>query len=99
MTSMESKMSMSIDLEQALLDPASEFISPEEVRDQPELTRTQKIELLRRWEYEESEVAVAEEEGMVAGKPLMLRRVLIALEELGAKIDIEHSPPTKQEGI
>ena len=92
-------MTTRIDLEQALLDPASVFTDPEEVRDHPDLTRMQKIEVLRRWEYEESEVAVAEEEGMVTGKPPILRRVLVVLEELGAKIDIEHSPPTKQEGI
>lgn len=92
-------MNTPINLEQAFLDPASVFASPEEVRDHAELTRAQKIEVLRRWEYEESEVAVAEEEGMVDGNPPILRRVLVALEELGAKIDIEHSPPTKQEGI
>jgi hypothetical protein len=92
-------MNTPINLEQAFLDPASVFGSPEEVRDHAELTRAQKIEVLRRWEYEESEVAVAEEEGMVDGNPPILRRVLVALEELGAKIDIEHSPPTKQEGI
>jgi hypothetical protein len=92
-------MNTPVNLEEALLDPASVFENPEEVRDHSELTKAQKIEVLRRWEYEESEVAVAEEEGMVDGNPPILRRVLVALEELGAKIDIEHSPPTKQEGI
>lgn len=92
-------MYTNIDLNKALLDPASAFADPEEVLGHPELTKAQKIEVLRRWEYEESEVAVAEEEGMVTGNPPMLQRVLLALEELGANIDIEHSPPTKQEGI
>ena len=92
-------MNTTVNLEQALLDPASVFATPEEVRDHAELTTAQKIEVLRRWEYEESEIAVAEEEGMVDGKPPVLRRVLIALEKLGAEIDMKHSPPTKQGGI
>jgi hypothetical protein len=92
-------MNTPVNLEKALLDPASVFENPEEVREHSELTKAQKIEILRRWEYEESEVAVAEEEGMVKGKPPMLHRVLVALEELGAHIDTEHSPPTKQDGI
>lgn len=92
-------MSTAVNLEKALLDPASAFVSPEDVRDHTELTMDQKIEILRRWEYEESEVAVAEEEGMVDGSQPILRRVLIALEDLGAPIDTEHSAPTKQNGI
>lgn len=92
-------MSTPVDLEQALLDPASVFESPEEVRDHTELTMAQKVEILRRWEYEESEVAVAEEEGMVDGRRPILRRILLALEDLGAPIDTEHTAPTKQDGI
>ena len=88
-----------IDYEKALLDPASVFATPEEVLDRTELTKDQKIEILRRWEYEASEVAVAEEEGMVDGKPPMLRRILLALESLVGTIDVEHTPPTKQDGV
>jgi len=92
-------MNKTVNLEQALLDPASVFARPEEVRDRTELTTAQKIEILRRWEYEESEIAVAEEEGMVDGTPPILHRVLVILEELGAQVDTEQSPPTKQDGI
>jgi len=92
-------MNTPVNLEKALLDPTSVFEYPEEVRDHSELTKAQKIEILRRWEYEESEIAVAEEEGMVDGNPPILRRVIIALEELGAHIDNEYSPPTKLDGI
>ncbi len=92
-------MNTQINLDKALLDPASAFASPEEVRDHNELTTAQKIEILRRWEYEESEVAVAEEEGMVDGTAPMLRRVLMALGELTDEIDTEHTPPTKLDGI
>ena len=92
-------MQEKIDYQKALLDPASSFVSPEALVDRADLTREQKIELLRRWEYDASEVAVAEEEGMVGDQPLMLRRVLLALERLTGDVDVQHSPPTKQEGV
>jgi hypothetical protein len=92
-------MTKSIDYDKALLDPASVFATPEEVLDRTELTKQQKIEILRRWEYDASEIAVAEEEGMVGNEPLMLRRVLLALEALTGGIDVEHTGPTKQDGL
>ena len=92
-------MTEKIDYQKALLDPASSFANPEELEGRADLTKEQKIELLRRWEYDASEVAVAEEEGMVGGQPLLLRRVLLALERLAGNIDVEHTPPTKQDGV
>ena len=88
-----------IDLEQARLDPSSIFASPESLRDHAGLTQAQKIELLRRWAYDASELAVAEEEGMIGGEPSVLARVLSVLNELTGGYDVEHSPPTKQEGV
>ena len=82
-----------------LFDPASIFATPEDVLDRADLTKEQKIEVLRRWEYDASEVAVAEEEGMVDGKPLMLRRVLLALDKLTGGFDVEHTAPAKQGGV
>ncbi|MEJ2392394.1 MAG: hypothetical protein P8019_13490 [Gammaproteobacteria bacterium] len=88
-----------INLEQARLDPGSLFASPEALRDHAGLTQAQKIELLRRWAYDASELAVAEEEGMNGGEPSILARVLSVLDELADGYDVEHSPPTKQEGV
>jgi hypothetical protein len=88
-----------LDLEQALLDPGAVFVSPEALRDHAGLTRAQKIELLRRWAYDASELAVAEEEGMQNGEDTPLARVLSVLHELTGGFDVEHSPPTKQEGV
>ena len=88
-----------LDLEQALLDPGAVFVSPEALRDHAGLTQTQKIELLRRWAYDASELAVAEEEGMQDGEESPLARVLSVLNELTGGFDVEHSPPTKQEGV
>lgn len=88
-----------LDYEKALLDPASVFAAPEEVLERTDLSTEQKVEILRRWEYDASEVAVAEEEGMVGGRPLMLHRVLLALEQLPGGIGDGHPPPTKHDGV
>jgi hypothetical protein len=88
-----------IDLDKARLDPGSVFSSPEELMDHPGLKREQKIEILRRWAYDASELAVAEEEGMAGGETSLLARVLGVLNTLTGGYDAEHSPPTKQEGV
>ena len=88
-----------LDYQKALLDPSSVFASPEAVLQRSELTKEQKIEILRRWEYDASEIAVAEEEGMMGDQPLLLRRVLLALETLTGGIISRQTPPTKQGGV
>ncbi len=85
-------------LQQALLDPAGAYHSPQALLDDDSLEKDQKIAVLRRWAYDANELAVAEEEGMGGGEDSMLQRVLDALHSLGAAPDIEHSPPTKQRG-
>ena len=72
-----------LDLERALLDPASSFDAPQDVVQSPDLSRTQKIEILCRWAYDARELAVAEEEGMVGGEPTNdLDAVVAALNNL-----------------
>ena len=88
-----------VDLDKAMLDPESVFVTPEEVRDHAALTKEQKIEILRRWAYEASELAVAEEEGMAKDEPIGLARILGVLNELTGGFDVEHTPPTKQDGF
>ena len=88
-----------LDLEKAQLDPDSEFSSPEELRDHRGLMREQMIEILRRWALDASELAVAEEEGMIGGESSRLAQVLFVLDTLTSGYDVEHSPPTKQEGV
>ena len=87
-----------VDVEKALLDPALVFKTPEEVLADNELSREQKIKILRRWEYDVRELQVAEEEGMEGPQPVMLDVVLRALRALGAPADTERSAPTKQGG-
>lgn len=88
-----------IDLDRALMDPGSIFGSPEAVLQNDSLSEEQKIEVLRRWEYDASENCVAVEEGMPDGETDLLRRILLALGQLTGGIDSEALGPTKQHGI
>jgi hypothetical protein len=89
-----------LDLDAARLDPASVFGSPDDVVGRSDLTRDQKIEILRRWEYDAREILVAEEENMAGPDPgEQLDRVLRALHALGSGPDNESTPPTKQGGV
>ena len=92
-------MKASLDYEKALLDPASIFDGPEEVLEQSDLTKEQQIEILKRWAYDASEVAVAEEEGMTGDSPLILQRVMDALDKISDDSDIASTGPTKQDSV
>ena len=87
-----------MNIKQAMLDPTSVFVCPDDVCDEQYLTRDQKIKILRRWEYDARELQVAEEENMGGGPQDVLDEVLMALHRLDSDVDIEHSPPTKQGG-
>jgi hypothetical protein len=88
------------DVEKAILNPAATFKGPQEVLDSHDLSREQKIEVLRRWEYDLRELQVAEEESMTPAEPetVTLDIVLKALNLLGVPSDMEHTAPTKQGG-
>lgn len=90
---------MSVEFERAVLDPASAFDNPEDVVGEASLTRDQKIEILRRWEYNASEEAVALEEGMPGEETGILRRILIALGEVAGPINVDLTAPAKQHGL
>ncbi len=93
---MRGKPAIMIDVKKAMLDPTSVFKDPKEVVANAEFTRDQKIEILRRWEYDAHQLEVAEEEaGMGIRSPDMLDRVIQALHTLGVERDTEHTPPTK----
>ena len=85
-----------IDVKKAMLNPPAVFKDPKDVVANDVLTRDQKIEILRRWEYDARQLEVAEEEaGMAVRRPEMFDRVVQALHTLGVERDTEHTPPTK----
>ena len=87
-----------MDIEKALLNPETVFSDPKAILDQKDLSREQKIGILRRWEYDARDLEVAEEENMAGGPPSLLGEILNALRRLDAPTDVEHSPPTKHGG-
>lgn len=75
-----------MDIKEELLHPEGIFSTPKEVLDHLELTKEQKIEVLRSWVYEANECTAAENEGMVVrGEPIHLDAVHAALHELTGK--------------
>lgn len=73
-----------------------ELVSPKTVLGREDLSRQEKIELLRQWELDLREGMVAEEENMPPSEPLTvtLDEVLDALRALGAEPEL-HTVPTK----
>jgi hypothetical protein len=90
---------MSTNLEQGLWDPSATFVSPEEVLARADITRDQKIEILKLWEYDAAEAEVATEEGMPGAGDSLLRRILVALSELTPSGDVIRTAPAKQHGL
>ncbi len=85
------------DIDKAMLDPGSVFDKPSDLLNAEDLTRKQKIEILRRWEYDARELQVATEENMPGNNSDLLDQVLKALNSLGAFSEKSNSP-TKQGG-
>lgn len=52
------------DIEKAMFDPTAVFRAPEEVLLREDMSREQKIEVLRRWAYDARQLQVADEENM-----------------------------------
>lgn len=86
------------DIEKALLNPAGVFDTPADVLKAEDLSREQKIEILRRWEYDARELQVATEENMPGANCDLLSLVLEALNSLGVYSE-ESEAPTKQGGV
>lgn len=75
------------DIEKARLDPTTVFRAPEDVLRRADLSREQKIDILRRWAYDARELEVAADEGMPATQPDILDQILHALHVLDAGLE------------
>jgi len=87
-----------MNFKKALLNPTSVFRRPSDVLLAESLSKNQKIQVLRRWEYDARELQVAAEENMAGGPEDRLDEILKVLHQLDAIIDLDHSPPTKHGG-
>ena len=85
------------ELSRILNNPASVYHSPYEVLDDEQLNEHQKFHILRSWEQDERELAVADEEGMSGGERNILADILAAINHLHLATN-EPDAPTKQGG-
>lgn len=84
----------------AMRDPAEVFSAPADVLSADGVSQKEKIDILRRWEYDAREELVADEEGFAGNAPgALLDDIVAALHSLGTGPDVEHSPPTKAGGV
>ncbi len=70
------------ELEKAIRSPTSVYHTPEDVLSDSRLDTDAKRAILKSWELDARELAVAETENMGGGEPNMLTRVLAALAAL-----------------
>ncbi len=91
------------DVETALLDPSRVFNNPNDILIRNDISASNKIKILRRWEYDIREMEVAEEENM--GSPgtngngkIYLDQILEALHAIDNNLKIDHNSPTKHGG-
>lgn len=87
-----------INVEKAKLCPGDIFKSPFSVVNCTELSRQEKIDILRSWAYEEREFQVADNENMPQlgfERPNKLDEILRALAKLGVFSD-QNSSPTEE---
>lgn len=71
--------SETFDLQKALLNPAAVFGAPKAIVEDARLSREQKLQLLKQWEQDALNLAMAEGEGMTGGEESMLGRVRLAI--------------------
>lgn len=84
-------------IEAAKIDPAKVYARPKDVLKDNSISREEKVDILRRWAYDEREKAVAEEENMQSSGSEgnnILDEILNCLIEL-KETDQTSPPPTK----
>lgn len=83
-------------IDKALINPADVYSEPNQVLRDASLTQEQKLEILKRWEYDARQLEVAEEENMAGDAPSLLRDVLQAILVLEGDGGSDHTSATKQ---
>ncbi|HEY1382782.1 MAG TPA: hypothetical protein VGF43_04160 [Dongiaceae bacterium] len=90
--------------EKLVVDVSTHFSTPDQLIAAEDLTREQKLTLLRQWEYDLHLLQVATEENMTSDAPPgnnaeKIREVHAAAEKLGAELDPEKSGAAKAGAI
>jgi hypothetical protein len=71
-----------VDFEAALQDPKAFFAEPQDVAEYPQLSRDEKLAILRQWEQDALRLSASESEGMDGGEENMLGRVERAIQRV-----------------
>lgn len=85
-------MSKIKDYQSKASDPSSAYKNPNEVLQDDDVDKDQKMKILQQWELDARELQVAAEEGMAGGESDMLRQVRAALLTLGETGETQCSP-------
>ena len=72
------------DLDKIMRDPRAFFSEPRDVVAHPQLSREQKLAILREWEQDALRLSASESEGMGGGEESMLGRVESAIQTVAA---------------
>ena len=75
--------------EEALVNPASVFAKPNEVVFSPAFSRKQKIDVLRRWEYDARMLQMANQESKIDESEELLTEILESLHQLDYWPDLD----------
>ena len=90
-------MNTSADFDKALKDPTLVYQTPGDVLTDTRLSDEQRLQILKRWEQDQRELQVAQEEGMSGGEDNILKEILDAMETLDVHPDTREAP-TKHGG-
>ncbi len=74
-----------VNVQEALRDPTTFFAEPRDVIANTQLSREDKLAILRRWEQDALRLSASESEGMGGGEESMLGRVVSAIDTLLGK--------------
>ncbi len=84
----------------AKLNPGSVYKNPRDILTDETITKSQKIDILERWAYDERELSVAEEENMLSADDQQNNNILDEIYKCLLELGIDETklphPPTKQ---
>jgi hypothetical protein len=83
-------------LQEAKQNPAAVYDQPDDVLQDANLTRGEKIDVLRQWYQDANQLQTAADENMTGGEPDRLRSVSKALLALGVSPANENDPHSEE---